>query len=169
MSELDSDHAKIAKIIELRMKEYESLRSEVVQRIGARQQMAGYAGAATAIAATLGSNLGYWRIVIVGLVLLVAYLFLRDSNDGIQRLGRHLRAIETDVNSLARTAYGREVLTWEASRQSERNSAKKLQKRIARVGGYHLEDPETDVPGPRGNSEPDSGDRTHHRGRDVVE
>ncbi|WP_158692687.1 hypothetical protein [Streptomyces roseochromogenus] len=158
MSESSCEHDNTEKIIELRMKEYESLRSEVVQRIGARQQLAGYAGAATAIAATLGSNLGYWRIVIVLPVVLVAYWYLRDSNDGIQRLGKHLRLIEEDVNSLARSAYGREVLFWESSRQGVRNGEKKIWKVVGRIGGWHRDDPSVSVPGPRGGSErqPDS-------------
>jgi hypothetical protein len=143
------EHDKTREVIELRMKEYESLRSEVVQRIGTRQQLAGYAGAATAIAATLGSDLGLWRILIVGLVLLVAYLYLRDSNDGIQRLGSHLRLIEEDVNELARDAYGREILTWESRRQVQRNGEKKVWKAIGRFGGWHRDDPRVSLPEPR--------------------
>ncbi|MER6802700.1 MULTISPECIES: hypothetical protein [Streptomyces] len=139
----------IGEVIGLRMKEYESLRSEVVQRIGARQQLAGYAGAATAIAATLGSDLGLWRIFIVGAVLGVAYFYLRDSNDGIQRLGEHLRLIEKEVNSLARDAYGHDVLSWESHRQIGRNGEKRIWKLIGRFGGWHRDDPRVTVPGPR--------------------
>ncbi|MEU0738142.1 hypothetical protein [Streptomyces sp. NPDC006134] len=153
-------HDKAAELIELRMKEYESLRSEVVQRIGARQQLAGYAGAATAIAATLGSDLGYWRILIVGLVLLIAYLYLRDSNDGIQRLGKHLRLIEADVNSLARGTYGREILSWESRRQVDRNKEKKIWKAVGRFGGWHRDDPVVNVPEPRSGPETQPGNRT---------
>lgn len=153
MSGSTSEHEQTIEIIGLRMKEYESLRSEVVQRIGARQQLAGYAGAATAIAATLGSGLGLWRILVVGLVLLVAYLYLRDSNDGIQRLGTHLRLIENDVNDLARSAYGREILTWESGRQIERNGEKRFWKALGRFGGWHRDDPHVRVPAPRGESE----------------
>ncbi|MBT2409246.1 hypothetical protein J7I94_01490 [Streptomyces sp. ISL-12] len=154
MSEPSCDHDNIGKIIELRMKEYDSLRSEVVQRIGARQQLAGYAGAATAIAATLGSELGYWRIVITSAVVVVAYWYLRDSNDAIQRVGRHLRLIEEDVNTLARSAYGREVLSWESSRQVARNGEKKTWKLVGRIGGWHRDDPSVRVPQPRGDAEP---------------
>ncbi|CAL9461782.1 hypothetical protein SUDANB58_02664 [Streptomyces sp. enrichment culture] len=160
MSECACGHDKAAEVIELRMKEYESLRSEVVQRIGARQQLAGYAGAATAIAATLGSDLGYWRILVVGLVLLVAYLYLRDSNDGIQRLGRHLRLVEEDVNSLARSTYGREILSWESRRQADRNGEKRIWKAVGRFGGWHRDDPAVNVPELRPGSETQPGDRT---------
>ncbi|MFI1826654.1 hypothetical protein ACH41E_09390 [Streptomyces sp. NPDC020412] len=148
--EPDSEREKIGKVIELRMREYESLRSEVVQRISARQQLAGYAGAATAIAATLGSNLGYGRLVIVGTVVLIAYLYLRDSNDGIQRLGKHLRGVEEDVNSLARSAYGQDVLSWESRRQVVRNEEKGIWKLIGRIGGWHRDDRSVRVPAPRG-------------------
>ncbi|MEU5542829.1 hypothetical protein AB0B07_04840 [Streptomyces sioyaensis] len=160
MSERGCQKDKIGEVIELRMKEYESLRSEVVERIAARQQLAGYAGAATAIAATLGSNLGFWRVLIVGLVLLIAYLYLRDSNDGIQRLGKHLRFIEEDINSLARSAYGREVLSWESRRQVVRNGEKKIWKAIGRFGGWHRDDPAARVPEPREGSEPQPDSRT---------
>lgn len=157
MSESGCEHDNADRLIELRLKEYESLRSEVVQRIGARQQLAGYAGAATAIAATLGSNLGYWRILIVSAVVLVAYCYLRDSNDGIQRLGKHLRFIEDDVNSLARDAYGRDILSWESSRQVVRNGEKKIWKVVGRIGGWHRDDPTVRVPEPRHDSERRTG------------
>lgn len=150
--EPDSEREVLGKVIELRMREYESLRSEVVQRIAARQQLAGYAGAATAIAATLGSNLGYWRLVIVGTVVLVAYLYLRDSNDGIQRLGKHLRFVEDDVNALARSAYGQDVLSWESRRQVVRNEEKGIWKLIGRIGGWHRDDRSVRVPAPRGGA-----------------
>ncbi|MFD7028757.1 hypothetical protein ACFWAR_12060 [Streptomyces sp. NPDC059917] len=153
MSGSTGEHEKTVEIIGLRMKEYESLRSEVVQRIGARQQLAGYAGAATAIAATLGSGLGIWRIAVVALVLLIAYLYLRDSNDGIQRLGKHLRSVEDDVNELARRVYGRDVLTWESGRQAERNGEKKFWKALGRFGGWHRDEPQPRVPDPRAESE----------------
>ncbi|WLQ35631.1 hypothetical protein P8A18_20380 [Streptomyces castrisilvae] len=148
MSGSTSEREQIIEVIGLRMREYESLRSEVVQRIGARQQLAGYAGAATAIAATLGSGLGLWRVLVVGLVLLIAYLYLRDSNDGIQRLGSHLRLIEDDVNDLSRQVYGRPILTWESSRQTERNSEKGFWKALGRFGGWHRAEP-VRVPEPR--------------------
>ncbi|MFJ9641049.1 hypothetical protein [Streptomyces sp. NPDC101178] len=153
MIESTSEHEKTVELIGLRMKEYESLRSEVVQRIGARQQLAGYAGAATAIAATLGSGLGIWRILVVGLVILIAYLYLRDSNDGIQRLGKHLRLIENDVNELARSVYGRDILAWESRRQTERNGEKRFWKALGRFGGWHRDEPQEGVPEPRGESE----------------
>ncbi|MFF3264665.1 hypothetical protein ACFYWO_36515 [Streptomyces sp. NPDC002932] len=153
MSGYTSEHEKTIAIIGLRMEEYESLRSEVVQRIGARQQLAGYAAAATVIAATLGSGLGPWRILVVGLVFLIAYLYLRDSNDGIQRLGTHLRVIENDVNDLARSVYGREILTWESCRQTERNGENRFWRALGRLGGWRLEEPRARVPEPRGESE----------------
>ncbi|MFD0059542.1 hypothetical protein [Streptomyces sp. NPDC056690] len=150
------DHDKLHELIELRMKEYESLRSEVVQRIGARQQLAGYAGAATAIAATLGSDLGWWRIVVVAVVLGIAYFYLRDSNDGVQRIGKHLRLIEENINELSRAAYGREVLSWESSRQIQRNNEKTFWKLVGKIGGWHKDDPHVIVPGQRATDGPSS-------------
>lgn len=133
-------------VIDLMMKEYEALRAEVTQRISARQQAAGYAGAATAIIAAIGGDVGAWRWVIVFVVVLLVVLFLQDSNKAIQRIGLHLQKLERDVNDLAVEIYGREVLSWETRRQGQRRREKALWKCLGIVGGWHLRKPGKELP-----------------------
>ncbi|MFM9709083.1 hypothetical protein [Streptomyces galilaeus] len=133
-------------VIDLMMKEYESLRAEVTQRINARQQAAGYAGAATAIIAAIGGDIGVWRWVIVFAVVLLVVLFLQDSNKAIQRIGLHLQKLERDVNDLAMEIYGREVLTWETRRQGQRRRERVCWKFLGIVGGWHLRKPGKELP-----------------------
>ncbi|MFF9186559.1 hypothetical protein [Streptomyces rochei] len=143
------EHERVSAVIALRMQEYETLRSEVVQRIAARQQMAGYAAALTAIAATLGGNLGWWRYLIVALVILGSALYLRDSNKGIQRIGLHLQDLEREINVLAVEAYGQPALSWESRRQGQREREGWIWKVIGVFGGWHLRKPNNELPGQR--------------------
>lgn len=94
-------------VIDLRMKEYETLRNEVTQRINARQQMAGYAAAITAITATWGGELGPWRFLVVAVVIIGSVGYLRDSNKAIQRIGLYLQELESEINELGQELYGR--------------------------------------------------------------
>ncbi|MEV6654834.1 hypothetical protein [Streptomyces sp. NPDC051219] len=147
-------------VIDLRMKEYETLRNEVTQRINARQQMAGYAAAITAITATWGGDLGPWRFLVVAMVLLAAVGYLRDSNKGIQRIGLHLQELETDINGLAQELYGRPVLSWETRRQGQRDREKWVWRITGIVGGWHLRKPSKELPSPRASTENASANRT---------
>jgi hypothetical protein len=140
-------------VIDLRMKEYETLRSEVTQRISARQQMAGYAAALTAITATWGGHLGQWRFVIVAAVVVAAIGYLRDSNKGIQRIGLHLQGLENDINALAQELYGRPVLSWETRRQGQRDQERPFWRMVGIVGGWHLRKPSRELPAPRASIE----------------
>jgi ABC-type antimicrobial peptide transport system permease subunit len=153
------EHERVSGVIDLRMKEYETLRSEIIQRIAARQQMAGYAAALTAIAATLGGNLGWWRYLIVTLVLLGSALYLRDSNKGIQRIGLHLQGLEAEINALAAEVYGRPALSWEGRRQGQRDREHWTWKTVGIFGGWHLRKPSKELPGQRTSS----NDRTETR------
>ena len=146
------DHERVCAVIDLRMQEYETLRTEIVHRIAARQQMAGYAALLTAVAVTLGGNLGWWRYFIVVLVLLGSALYLRDSNKGIQRIGLHLQSLEADVNALAVEVYGQPALSWESRRQGQREREKRVWRVVGIFGGWHLRKPSRELPGQRTRS-----------------
>ncbi len=139
----------VRELIELRMREYDSLRSEVVQRIAARNQVAGYAGLAGFIAAMFGNGIGLWTLLAIILIVVIAYLFLLDSNDGIQRIGEHLRTLEKEVNALSQQTYQCDALTWETKRQQMRNRQPKVWKRVGRIGGWHRDEPELGLPDQR--------------------
>ncbi|WP_053927545.1 hypothetical protein [Streptomyces chattanoogensis] len=125
-------------IIGLLMREYDALRSEITQRIGARTQIAGFAGVISAVVAGNGGltfnrpNL-YIALVIVAFSL----VWWRDSNQGILRLGRHLRMIEEQVNTLSTQLYGRPALSWEDRRQAERRAERTVWRLIGRMGGWN--------------------------------
>jgi hypothetical protein len=155
------EHERVSAVIGLRMQEYETLRTEVVQRIAARQQMTGYAAALTAIAATLGGNLGWWRWLIVTLVVLGSALYLRDSNKGVQRIGLHLQDLEKDINALAVEVYGQPVLSWENRRQGQREREGWTWKVIGIFGGWHLRKPTKELPGQRTSPHGRTRVRTH--------
>ncbi|MFE7134352.1 hypothetical protein ACFVIM_26180 [Streptomyces sp. NPDC057638] len=148
------EHERVGAVIDLRMREYESLRTEIIQRIAARQQMAGYAAALTAIAATLGGNLGWWRYFIVTLVILGSALYLRDSNKGIQRIGLHLQGLETEINELSTGVYGHPALSWECRRQGQRQREKWIWRVIGILGGWHLRKPARELPARRTGTPP---------------
>ncbi|MFH8447225.1 hypothetical protein ACH4D3_39255 [Streptomyces sp. NPDC018026] len=140
------EHERVSAVIELLMKEYDTLRTEIVQRIAARQQMAGYAAALTAITVTLGGDLGRWRYFIAALALIVSALYLRDSNKGIQRIGLHLQDLEEEINSLAVGLYGQPALSWESRRQDQREREKLFWRIIGVFGGWHLRKPGKELP-----------------------
>lgn len=147
-------------VIDLRMKEYETLRNEVTQRINARQQIAGYAAAITAITATWGGELGPWRFLVVAVVLIGSIGYLRDSNKAIQRVGLHLQELESEVNVLGQELYGRPVLSWETRRQEQRDREKTLWRITGIVGGWHLRRPARELPAPRvGGEDGENGAR----------
>ncbi|MGW6454815.1 hypothetical protein ACWF94_02605 [Streptomyces sp. NPDC055078] len=150
-------------VIDLRMKEYETLRNEVTQRINARQQMAGYAAAITAITATWGGALGHWRFLVVSIVILGSIGYLRDSNKGIQRIGLHLQQLEQDINSLAHELYGQPVLSWETRRQVQREREKWFWRFAGIVGGWHLRKPSRELPAQRTGPRTEGATRTSGR------
>ncbi|RNC74784.1 hypothetical protein DC095_008990 [Streptomyces xinghaiensis] len=150
-------------VIDLRMQEYETLRSEVIQRIAARQQMAGYSALMTAIAVTLGGNLGWWRYLLVALVLLGSALYLRDSNKGIQRIGLHLQSLEADINALTIDIYGQPALFWESRRQEQREREKRTWRAVGVFGGWHLRKPSKELPEQRTDSNIHTDARTSNQ------
>ncbi|GGR46742.1 hypothetical protein WEB32_02280 [Streptomyces netropsis] len=148
MTEGSSRHPK-EEIIALRMKEYESLRAEVTQRVNARQQIAGFAGVISALLSTgSGFALGSWKLYLAVMIMGLAVLWLRDSNQAIQRIGVHLQHIEDDVNQLSQEIYGRSALSWETRRQRQRDREKTVWKLGGSAGGWHLKDPARHLPPP---------------------
>lgn len=133
-------------IIALLMREYDALRDEVTQRIAARTQIAGFAGV---IAALLSAGGGVSpdrpNLYIIIATVVVALIWWRDSNQGIQRLGRHLREIENEVNRLTAHMYGRQALTWETRRHAGRREERPVWRLVGRIGGWNPPDPPASV------------------------
>ncbi|MEV8288738.1 hypothetical protein AB0P45_12755 [Streptomyces niveus] len=140
-------------VIDLRMKEYDTLRNEVTQRINARQQMAGYAAAITAITATWGGELGPWRFLVVAVVIIGSVGYLRDSNKAIQRIGLYLQELESEINEMGQELYGRRILSWETRRQEQRDRETTVWRVTGIVGGWHLRRPARELPTPRAAGE----------------
>ncbi len=127
--------------IEALFEEYRTLREEVTQRVAARMQMIGFAGIISALLAVSNKlTFGAPTVYIALLVLLVAVLWIRGTNLAIQRLGRHLRGVETRINALAGEAWGTPdaLLTWESGAQEGRMRVRGLAGRVGRVGGWYV-------------------------------
>ncbi|MEX2985556.1 hypothetical protein [Streptomyces sp. C36] len=78
-------------------------------------------------------------VYVAGFALLLAALWLRGINRGIQRIGEHLIGIEKRINTLACEAWGapKEVLTWEAEVRAGKLQVRGLAGWVGRLGGYH--------------------------------
>ncbi|RMI33748.1 hypothetical protein [Streptomyces triticirhizae] len=153
------EEERLREIIGLRMKEYESLRGEITQRISARQQMAGFAALLTAIGVTLAGDLRWWRFAVVALVLVGGVTYLHNSNKGIQRLGLYLREVEGDINALTTRLYGHSTLAWEGRRQGQRNDESRFLRVVGILGGWHVRDA-GQAPSPAPSTSRGTGGRT---------
>lgn len=122
--------------ISLLLEEYRTLRDEVNQRVGSRMQMIGFA---VVISALLVASDGAGTYYIAALVLVIAALWLRGINRAIQRIGSHLRQIETRVNALAAQACGSAegVLTWESKAHGDRSRVRGLPRWTGELGGWY--------------------------------
>ncbi|MDJ1135056.1 hypothetical protein [Streptomyces iconiensis] len=125
-----------AEIIALLMREYESLRAEVSQRIAARMQVLGFSGVIAALMATGGLSPDEPNLYLAVLSIILGLLWLRDCNQGMQRLGRHLREVEEEVNRLSTRAYGSGALSWERKRHRSRQSERAAWRIVGRIGGW---------------------------------
>ncbi|MFE5923559.1 hypothetical protein [Streptomyces sp. NPDC056468] len=126
-----------AEIIALLMREYESLRAEITQRITSRMQILGFSGVIAAlVAGTGGVSLHRPAAYIAVATLLLGVLWLRDCNQGIQRIGKHLRDVEEEVNRLATRAYGSSALSWETKRHVGRQHERPVWRLIGWLGGW---------------------------------
>ncbi|MET9012914.1 hypothetical protein ACWC4C_08915 [Streptomyces olivaceoviridis] len=121
--------------------EYRTLREEVTQRVASRMQMIGFAGVISALLAVSNKlTFSAPTVYIAVMVLLLAVLWLRGFNRAIQRIGRHLRALETRINTLATQAWGAPdaLLTWETGAQGGRMQVRGLPGQIGRLGGWYV-------------------------------
>ncbi|SEN16346.1 hypothetical protein [Actinacidiphila rubida] len=122
------------------LEEYRTLREEITQRISARMQLIGFAGIISALLAA-SDHLTYTSPspYVSALTLLLAVLWVRGSNQAIQRIGRHLRGIEERINALAAQAWQspEPLLTWETSIQSRRRAVGGLAGWVGRTGGWY--------------------------------
>ncbi|WP_461033472.1 hypothetical protein [Streptomyces mayteni] len=125
-----------AEIIALRMREYDSLRNEIQQRVAARTQIAGFAGVIAALLSAENLSLDRPNLYVTALIVGFSLLWWRRSNLGILRLGHHLREIERDVNELATAAYGRPALSWETHRHQQRRAETRFWRALGRAGGW---------------------------------
>jgi hypothetical protein len=103
--------------IDLLLEEYRALRSEIDQRIAARSTLVGFLAAGAAFIVGSRSVLVTWVSVTVFLIIVV--VVWGSSSSMLGRLGRRIRALEEQLNLLAKTAYGLSdtpsLLQWEKS------------------------------------------------------
>lgn len=100
--------------IELYMKEYESLRAEIISRIGNNSRMVSLtATAALALVGFLGTQrFSFYLIYCFEFVLFVPVFFGGLAFANITRAARRVAEIEIEVNKRV----GRDILVWESQR-----------------------------------------------------
>jgi hypothetical protein len=134
-----NSQAQDAEIIALLMREYESLRAEISGRIGARMQILGFSGVIAAVIATGDLSPHKPNLYLAGISVVLGLIWLRDINQGIQRISRHLREVEKEVNRLSTRAYGSSPLSWETNRHIDRQG-ESVWNFIGRIGGWTIRD-----------------------------
>ena len=131
---------KVDEEIAALFEEYRTLREEIAQRISARMQMIGFAGIISALLAA-SNRLSYQSPspYVSVLTLVLAVLWVRGSNQAIQRIGQHLRGIEERINALTAQAWQcpEPLLTWETSIQLRRRAVGGLRGWVGRTGGWY--------------------------------
>ena len=98
--------------IEILMKEYESLRGEVVERVKTAFSHLAYFGAVVAFAFQPSASASVSPKILFSLALFGAIFLLYISVINwywVGRIASHLRSLEVKIN----TAHGRPVLSWE--------------------------------------------------------
>ena len=130
------DHAAAARgQIELLLEEYRALRSEVDQRISARATLVGFLAAGAAFIVGSHRSVATWLVAAVFLVILVAVW--GSSTSMLGRIGKRIRELEQQINSLAKTAYDLpdtpRLLQWETSFISSPGWMRKV---FSRIGLY---------------------------------
>ncbi|QKW08826.1 hypothetical protein HUT18_23050 [Streptomyces sp. NA04227] len=129
-----------AETIALLMREYDSLRCEISERVAARMQVLGFSGVIAALITTGGLSPHGPNLYLGCLSLILGLVWLRDTNLGIQRISRHLRDVEAEVNRLSTRAYGSSPLSWETARHESRRTERPAWRFIGRIGGWTTRD-----------------------------
>lgn len=135
MSQPDG-HERDAEVVALLMREYETLRSEIVQRVASRMNILGFGGVIIALVASGGLSPQRPNVYIAGAAVLLGVIWLRDTNHTIQALSRHLRDLEHRVNTLSIQVYGSHVLSWETARHASQMQESSLWRLTGRIGGW---------------------------------
>src|SRR3954454_21145920 len=103
------------------MEEYRTLRTELINHVGAQGNLLTFGGVAVAVVAGLkGSASASFWVAMLGILLVGGHFYWTRINS-IVRIGRHVSGIEKRINDLARTAHGCDspLLSWETTQQEE--------------------------------------------------
>lgn len=99
--------------VEVMLKEYDSLREEVISRLNNRFNLLGYSGAILTYAVFQGSGITDWRwLCAAGAALALVLVWLWGARK-IRELSQRIAWIEKQVNSL----YGDSLLAWETGQE----------------------------------------------------
>jgi hypothetical protein len=128
--------------IALLLEEYKALRAEAVQRVANRMQMVGVLGVVAAILSVSGAvSLTSVNVYVAVGVAGLGTFWMRHNNRAVQRIGRQLRLVEERIDRLASRAYGAHdaLLTWERTRQSQREQLDGVKRRAGLMSGWTLD------------------------------
>jgi hypothetical protein len=102
--------------VEVLLKEYDSLRQEVISRLNNRFNLLGYAGAILTYAVFQGGGVADWRwLCAAGAALALLLVWLWGAKK-IRELSIRIATIEKKINSLA----GDALLAWETGQRARR-------------------------------------------------
>jgi hypothetical protein len=128
MAELERSDAEGQ--IKILFEEYRSLRDEAKQRVSERMTLLGLLTAAAAVIAS--THNAVWAYVVAALFLVIGALVWLRSWRTLDKLSRHIAALESEINDLAQAAYRLEtrpcLLRWETQLQCGREQ-------LAKTGG----------------------------------
>jgi hypothetical protein len=96
--------------VEVLLREYDSLRGEVISRLNNRFNLLGYAGAILTYAVFQGGGITDWRLLCAAGAALALLLVWLWGAKKIRELSRRIAMIEKQVNTLL----GDSLLAWES-------------------------------------------------------
>jgi len=94
------------------MKEYETLRQEIIQRINHRFQFVAILGGVGGFVLFRTTHMSYWQASIVAIASIIAVNVWFLSGNSIAACSRRISEIENEVNTFA----GQKLLQWETMR-----------------------------------------------------
>jgi hypothetical protein len=113
--------------LEVLLKEYDALRSEVTTRLGASATLVGFAAAAIGIAASGRGGSRWIAAAVVGVLILLVWVSYLRQLAGIRT---YLIDLEHQINLASRDAYGLAedvvMLSWEHSLSRKETELRKL-------------------------------------------